>query len=217
MGIDFSGLPHGPSNFQDGLEFYEDVKEWADEYERRYMVPDKYNHQLAEEATSLLLVNVPGPLKPYGKKLVAALMDDRLRCAMLYEKPPQAYYMIVKFVFSVRSVLLNYFIPPRPYALRKKIASDQPDPQTGRYHLNAYEAQPWYHKSTLYTRNSPVAWFRWAIGAPYPGDGKQYNSEGYDIFEVGPQKLVKHGREECMETKDRLMASDRGRCPFAFQ
>jgi hypothetical protein len=65
------------------------------------------------------------------------------------------------------------------------------------------------------TRNSPTAWFRWAIGGPYP-DGKQYKSEGYKIFEVGPAKLENQGVAECEATRDRLMNSNRGGCPFAF-
>lgn len=57
---------------------------------------------------------------------------------------------------------------------------------------------------------------RWIFGGPHPGDGKQYKSEGYKIFELGPTKLENHGTAECEAARDRLMSSDRGGCPFAF-
>ena len=144
MGIDYSGLRHGPSNFKDGYEFFEDIKKWADEYERRCMVPNKFNHQLAEETTRILLVNVPGPMKRFGKVLVTALMDERLRKAMLYDKPPAIYLKTIKFIFGVRKLFLKYLIPPRPYALRYNPVSEHPDPKTGRYHMNEYDSEPWY-------------------------------------------------------------------------
>ncbi|KAF1840707.1 uncharacterized protein K460DRAFT_380504 [Cucurbitaria berberidis CBS 394.84] len=215
MGINYSELRHGPSNFKDGLEFFEDIKEWADEYERRFMVPNAYNHQLAEETTRILLANIPGPFKPFGKNMVAALMDERLRRAMLYDDPPTIYFKTIKFTFAVRKLFLQYLILPRPYALRYDPLSEHPDPKTGRYHTNEYDSEPWYVKPTFFTRNSPLSWFRWALGGPYP-DGKHYKPEGYKIFELGPKKLETQGEEECKATRDRLIAGNRGGCPFAF-
>jgi hypothetical protein len=72
-----------------------------------------------------------------------------------------------------------------------------------------------YIKPSLFERYSPFAWLRWFVGKPYP-NGMQYKPEGYKIFEVGPDKLEHHGLDECKATRDQLMGSDRGRCPFAF-
>lgn len=143
MGIDYSGLRHGPQSFKDGYEFYEDIKEWAAEYERQYMVPNKYNHQLAEETARILLVNVPGPLKGIGKQIVISLMDERLRRAMLYDDPPAIYLKMVNFAFGLRKFFLTYLIPPRPYALRASPISEHADPKTGRYYMNEYDSEPW--------------------------------------------------------------------------
>jgi hypothetical protein len=71
-----------------------------------------------------------------------------------------------------------------------------------------------YVKPTFFTRNSPLAWFRWATGGPFP-DGKNYKPEGYKIFEVGPQKLENLGQEECEAMKEKLMKSNRGAFAFA--
>lgn len=53
--------------------FFEDLKEWANNYEKECIVPD---HQLAEEGTDILLVNAPEALNPYGQHSLTALMDD---------------------------------------------------------------------------------------------------------------------------------------------
>jgi hypothetical protein len=215
MSIDYSPLRHGPNSFKDGLEFFEDIKEWADQYERQYMVPNKWNHQLAEETSAILLTDVPRSMKSTAKGFVKALMDDRLREAMMYDEPSPIYPTLVKAIFGARKIFMTYFSLPRPYAFRHNPVSDEPDPKTGRYFINEYDNQPWYVKPTWFTRNSPQAWFRWAIGGPFP-DGKNYKSEGYKIFEVGPTKLENQGHAECEAIKDRLMKSNRGACPFAF-
>jgi hypothetical protein len=143
MSIDFSDLEHGPSSFKDGLEFFEDIKIWADQYERRYMVPNKWNHQLAEETSALLLTDVPGPLKSTAKNFVTALMDDRLRKAMMYDDPSPIYFMLIKGIFGLRRFLMTYLFLPRPYVLRHRPLSNKPDPKTGRYFTTEYDGQPW--------------------------------------------------------------------------
>lgn len=143
MGIDFSILPHGPNAFRDGLEFFEELKEWADGYEEKCMVPDKYNHQLAEETTRILLANAPDALKPVGQKVVTTLMDARLRSAMLYDDPPAIYFTIINAVFGIRKFFSRYLMLPRPYTLRVQNLTDEPDPKTGRYYMTEYQNEPW--------------------------------------------------------------------------
>jgi hypothetical protein len=214
MNIDFSALKHGPQSFKDGLEFFNDIKEWSQGYESEHMVPNKWNHQLAEETTAILITDVPGPFKGIAKQFVKTLMYDRLREAMMYDKPPAIYPKILNAIFEVRKLVSTYLLPPRPYALRYEPLSVEPD-ANGRYFTDEYDNQPWYVKPTFFSRHSPLAYFRWAIGGPYP-DGKNYKPEGYKIFEIGPARLEGHGEKECQATLDKLMESNRGGCPFAF-
>jgi hypothetical protein len=143
MGIDYSPLEHGPTSFKDGLEFFEDIKAWANQYESRYMVPNKWNHQLAEETTAILLTDVPKPMKPVAKNFVKVLMDDRLREAMMYDVPSPIYYKVMSSIFAVRRAISTYLLPPRPYALRFDPVSAEADPKTGRYYTSEYDNQPW--------------------------------------------------------------------------
>ena len=86
MAIPYSKMRSGGEGGQgwiDGLQWLDELNEWAAQYEKRYMVPDKNNHKTAEQTTAILLYSIPGFLKPYGRRVVSALMDDRLRTAMM--------------------------------------------------------------------------------------------------------------------------------------
>lgn len=49
MGIDYHKLPRGEIGWKDGLEFYEDIKEWAEKYEVKYMLPVDSNRTTADQ------------------------------------------------------------------------------------------------------------------------------------------------------------------------
>ncbi|OCK80615.1 hypothetical protein K432DRAFT_297294 [Lepidopterella palustris CBS 459.81] len=215
MGISFAPLDSGPSNFSDGLMFTYELRRWAESYEREYMVPSNWNHKLANETVAILIYNIPGFLKAPAKKVVAALMDERLRKAMMFPEPPRSYVAAVHALIAVRSFFLRNFALPRPYFLRFTALSEQPDKETGRYHRLFYETEPWYIPETLYTRYSPSAWLRWIAGRPIPG-GQKYKPEGYHMHEIGPSKMEGKGMEAYEEGKERLLKQGRGKCPFAF-
>ena len=90
MVIDFGDLRsggEGGEGWVDGLQWLDEIGVWAEEYEKKTMVPDKSNWKTAEQTVAILLWHVPEWAKPYGKKIVFALMDDRLRTAMLWVSP----------------------------------------------------------------------------------------------------------------------------------
>ena len=83
MGIKYSKLKSGEHGWIDGLQWLDEMTEWSTEYEKTFMIPDKNNYQLAEQTVAILLYSLPRFLKPYGRMVVSALMDDRLRTAMM--------------------------------------------------------------------------------------------------------------------------------------
>ena len=112
---------------------YLEIRDWADEYEKRAMFPSEQNHQLAEITTGLLLFYTPNVVKGFAKKLLVALMDDRLRNAMIY--PPQSQF-IHKFIglsFAIRRFLLRNFYLPRIKPIR--LTSTEKN-KFGRYNVN---------------------------------------------------------------------------------
>lgn len=214
MGMSFKPLAHYP-NFRDGVEFFDDLKNWALSYEEEVMIPNEWNHKLANETTAILLYNMPEFMKPFGKHVVSSLMDDRLRKAMIYPEPPHYIAKLTTTLLAIRGFAIRWFFLPRPYVLRYNSIDSAPD-ASGRLHLKYYEAEPWYVRSTWWTRNEPSAWIRWAAGKPYP-DGVNYMPEGYKMFEVGPKVYERVGKVECQATKEMLMKAERGGCPFAMK
>lgn len=73
---------HGPG-WRDGLQWLEELEEWSRAYEETNMVPALSNQRLALATTDLLLWNFPQRWKGTATKFVAALLEPRLRMAMM--------------------------------------------------------------------------------------------------------------------------------------
>lgn len=84
MGIGYEKLKSGKDGWVDGLHWMEEIGDWAEEYEKRCMLPNINNKITADQTVALLLWNIPPALKGIGTHLVSALMNDRLRTAMMY-------------------------------------------------------------------------------------------------------------------------------------
>ena len=212
MKIDFSPLPSGSTGFRDGLHFLEEVDAWREQYEMDHMVPNEKNHRTANETTELLLMSLPGFMKGIGFNIVKAVMDARLRKAMMYTNPPPIYPIILSAVFALRKFFLRYLALPRPAFLRVRSVTDIPDAQ-GRRHLVNYDNFPYYVKPTLMNRWGPGAWVSWLNGRPLPGD-EGYFPEGFKSSEVGPNIFRGKGGKEAEVTMSRLRKERTSGCPF---
>jgi hypothetical protein len=83
MGIRYEGfLAH--SEWNDGLDFSEDITAWAKTYENSFMVPAATNKQTADELIPLLLFYVPKSMKPAAASMVGVMMPDILRKSMMF-------------------------------------------------------------------------------------------------------------------------------------
>lgn len=83
MNISYEPLPSYGTGWRDGLHWMEELDAWGRAYEEREMVPNVSNKQTAQETVEMLLYTVPDMLKPMGRNIVSAVMDDRLRKAMM--------------------------------------------------------------------------------------------------------------------------------------
>jgi len=212
MNISYADLPSFILGWQDGLHWYEEIEVWSKQYEKRCMLPDALNKNTADETTALLLYDVPASTLPVGRAVVSALMDDRLRKAMMYPPPPAWVQTSVEAGLNLRKLLLRHLALPRPCFLQHSIISDQAA-SGGRYHRTEYESEPWYVESNIRNRWGLQASFKWMAGRPIPGPA--FRPEGYLIEEVGPQSLEGLGRKEVEATKEKLMNAGRSGCPFA--
>ncbi|KAK8240368.1 hypothetical protein HDK90DRAFT_548539 [Phyllosticta capitalensis] len=223
MEISYEEMQSAGTGWTDGLHWLEDLEEWADEYEKKCMVPDAANKKTADETTNILLWDVPKALNPAAYKVVSSLMDDRLRKAMMWVIRPTDWALAdcdavfqtnVERGIRLRAFLLRHFALPRPQFMKFQRIAEEPN-KSGKTHLLEWVAEPWYIEPTFANRWGPKAWLKWMAGRPYPTPGK-YGSEGYDLQRVGPATFEGKGLSEAEKTKSKLMAQGRGGCPFAF-
>jgi len=212
MEISYKDLPSFKTGWHDGLYWLEEIKQWSIDYEKRSMVPHRYNHVTANETTRILLWDLPESWIPIGRQAVSALMDERLRKAMMYDAPPSWLQSFIDWALWIRKFLLKYAALPRPYFMAAQSLSKEPN-ENGRYHRLIYESEPWYHENSWKSRNTLQSWIKWLGGKPIP-DGKNYKPEGYLIPEIGPNNLFGKGNEEFEATKAKLTKQNRGGCPF---
>lgn len=68
-------------DWQDGIDFVEDITAWAKTYEIEYMKPAKSNLALSSRLMAMMTFHVPTRLKPFAQELLGVLMGDRVRDA----------------------------------------------------------------------------------------------------------------------------------------
>ncbi|KAL4883215.1 streptococcal 67 kDa myosin-cross-reactive antigen like family-domain-containing protein [Aspergillus karnatakaensis] len=213
--ISFADLPSGPHAFRDGLHFLEELRAWSLKYEEDYMKPSPENKEVADKTMDVLVYAMPRFLKPVGVNFAACVMDDRLREAMMYQRPPAIYNAIFSSLVSVRKFYLRYLALPRPNFQRIDIFTDKPN-EYGRYYVNLYEAIPYYVKPTFWNRWGPGAWISRAMGMPLPGDeDDKYYPRGFDLEDLGPKYFEGKGRKTVAEIRELLKKERRGQAPFA--
>ncbi|KAK0659986.1 Mycophenolic acid synthesis protein B [Lasiodiplodia hormozganensis] len=213
MEISYEELPGSTEGWKDGIQWIDEVAKWSEAYEKKYMVPHQDNKKTADETTAMLLYDAPSSLHPVGFKVVSALMDGRLRKAMMYSDPPAGLVSAIDVAFKIRAFLLRNLALPRPHFLRSQRMSDEPN-KDGRYYQLSYDVDPWYVEATFANRWAAKSWLKWMAGKPYPGSAG-FKSEGYVLAEIGPKNLEGKGTEYVTEAKERLLKQGRGGCPFA--
>jgi hypothetical protein len=217
MGIDYHPLSRYEEGWQDGIEFYNDLKRWADAYEEKCMVPAKSNNIVAGETVALLLTWTPNMAREAGLKVICAIMPDHLRAAMMFATPPSLYFSLVNAILSTRSFVLRYLWLPRPDFLKIRMVVDDPDSKTGRLYTKDYLAHPFYLKPNFFNRWGPEALMVRFMGGDVPGEkGDLYSPHGFTFEEVGPRNMAGKGKDEMGKTEELLQKTRTNGCPFAF-
>lgn len=83
MEIPYDVLPSGRSGWHNGLKWLDELSEWSSVYEKGHMVPATSNKRLADSTIDRLLWKLPVRMKAVGRNLAAAVLEDKLREAML--------------------------------------------------------------------------------------------------------------------------------------
>ncbi|KAJ5681353.1 uncharacterized protein N7477_001293, partial [Penicillium maclennaniae] len=195
LSISYEKLPSSKTEFQDGIHWLEEISEWSHSYELQHMKPHPRNKEVADKTIDVLVYNLPEFMKPLGIYLVSFLMDERLRNAMMMESPPAFFRITFVLIFQLRRAFLRYLALPRPSFIRLDVFTEKPN-EHGRNYVTYYEGAPFYVQPTIWNRWGPVAWFKWAMEHPLPGDdGDKYYPQGYYSPDLGPKYFEGKGRK----------------------
>ncbi|KAL9106299.1 MAG: hypothetical protein Q9227_008634 [Pyrenula ochraceoflavens] len=214
MAVYWKNMGEGMSiSWQNGLEWLRELEAWSQSYELDNMIPSPSNKTLALATVDVGLMNVPKMLKPMGLQFAAALLDRRLRRAMMFEEPPQWVQKTLRLAIGLRKLILRNLFLPRPEFMRVQWFTPAADDFTGKYHFMQYIGHPWYIKPTLSRRWNFNSWLLWLTGGFVPSEKRrEYRPEGYAISDLGPVALEGKGREE-MDAAKNTIRRIQG-CPF---
>lgn len=83
MGVNFDLLPGSQEGWEDGVEWLEQLDDWSCEYQDAHMVPASTNKTVADATLYHMLWKLPTRFKLIGKQIVAAILEEKLREAMM--------------------------------------------------------------------------------------------------------------------------------------
>jgi hypothetical protein len=130
------------------------------------------------------------------------------------QSPPPIFKHIFASMFKLRKIYLRYLALPRPNFMRLDVFTEKPN-KYGRNWVIIYEGAPFYVQPTVWNRWGPVAWLKWALGQPLPGDeGDKYYPQGYYTPDLGPKYFEGKGRKELEVIRETLHLERKGQCPF---
>ncbi|PNY20893.1 Uncharacterized protein TCAP_07311 [Tolypocladium capitatum] len=215
MGIDYATLL-GKNEWNDAIEFMEDVTRWGCKYEDSYMLPLPEVQHLGTVLVDLLLSAYPKTVRPLGYQILLVILGERMRYAFGFPEPGVATSAFTYVLLLSRQIFIRYLSLPR--FSRVRYVAD-PDPKTGRMHHTRYLKEPWYAPATRWARWGPVALVTRATGGMVPGDGgAEMKPEGFLFEDIGPRYKMGKGVEQMaqMEEQVRVVTTRTGSCPFAI-
>lgn len=84
MEIPFDLLKPYKGATNDSLSWLQALQAWSLTYEKDHMVPHSMNKKMSQATLDIALFNVPLFLRPFTLNMIRALLEPRLRKAMMY-------------------------------------------------------------------------------------------------------------------------------------
>ncbi|PTB66320.1 hypothetical protein BBK36DRAFT_1118662 [Trichoderma citrinoviride] len=214
MDIDYKA-ELGKDQWKDGIEFMDDVAEWAAGYENEHMGPSPDIAKLGQVLVDVMLSAYPKFSRALGYKILMVLMGERMRHAFGFPEPGVVESVVAYSLLLTRKLFIRYLCLPR---IIPSIFISQPDPVTGRIQHYHYLKDPWYTPPTFWARWGPEGLFRRAFGLKVAGDGGEAMlPDGFLFEDVGPRDKMGKGVEETARlaraAQTKVSAST---CPFAL-
>ena len=149
MGVDYSMLPGAKQGWCDGLQWYEEIVTWADQYEEAQMVPAEMNRRMVSGYVDLVFLNLPKRIEVFGRYIVAFMGGERWTRAVMFEPPPPAFRLLAICFLVIRKLVLRHLSLPR-FIRRIHISAEKE--ANGKYSPREYLSHPWYVKPTFERR-----------------------------------------------------------------
>ncbi|KAJ5559229.1 hypothetical protein N7535_009457 [Penicillium sp. DV-2018c] len=144
---------------------------------------------------------------PRNKEIAAKTLDVLVYNLPNFMKPLGEYIVSYMMDDRLRTAMMPNF-------MRMDVFTEKPN-EHGRNWVMIYEGAPYYVKPTIWNRWGLVAWFKWALGQPLPGDdGEKYYPKGYLTQDLGPKYFEGKGWKEVEFIKETLRQQRTGQCPF---
>ncbi|KDR69369.1 hypothetical protein GALMADRAFT_255871 [Galerina marginata CBS 339.88] len=190
---------------QDIWTSYDEMVDWATQYEIDNMVPSEASQQLAQITIEHLFERMPKiPLLHTAVYQTAlALLDKRTRKAMGLRDPSPRAAAIVPRVFLLRAFFVRHFCLPRwNPSLWVSLDSSHKVDEAGVPRMSTVfkrQGGPWYYPETIglgYLMQRVLIAFGLQSRDQLPG--KQWRSQGYRLEEMGPVRFENAGHEQVM-------------------
>lgn len=202
----------GNDAWENGLDFVQNITEWAKTYEVEAMRPHLDNRNPADALVSLMFYYVPSILQPFALEVMTVLMGDRVREAFQYKEPGILAAMFAFTALNVRWLALRFCALPRLYPVK---FFSEPDPTTGRINHYDYLVEPWYNRPTMWSRWGPMSILVRLYGGKVPG--VSHLSEGFLAEDLGPANKMGKGLNEMRAEVGRLKQARSPGCPFSVK
>ncbi|KAH7023779.1 hypothetical protein EDB80DRAFT_807901 [Ilyonectria destructans] len=202
------------NDWDNPIEFLEDVTKWASEYEDRYMRPAKEIQGLGQILMDFLLQSHPTFARPFAYPMALVVMGNRLRRVFGFPEPSLAMTVITYSLLLIRKLAVRFLCLPRITPVEY---ISQPDKTTGRIKHYHYMKEPWYVPGTFWSRWNLEALLTWVWGGMIPGDGgADMKPEGLLFEDLGPKNTMGEGIKEALELEEMVRQKANTGCPFAM-
>jgi hypothetical protein len=186
-------------------------EDWVKDFETENMRYSDTNRICATATINLYLRSLPRFLQGFGRNVMTAFIEPRIRPLIGLTEPPWIFSLGVLFIFECRKFIVRHLYIPRlrDFHVLGKYNQD------GRLQRESFIFEPWYVRQT-----------RWgsfkSLFGKYDSPGKKFMNVGYLPEELGPTEYKDRSRDEVLAEAQEMKeyASEGGSsvvgCPFSF-
>ncbi|KAJ7232708.1 hypothetical protein C8J57DRAFT_1383454 [Mycena rebaudengoi] len=197
-------------NIKDIPPTAEEFQAWAKAYEAEHMIPAKSNRDVANYTTGELLFMVPTVMRPFAERIIASLLEDRVRIAMIQPKPPAYCTYLIRATLSLMAYTQRFLLLPRrkpqPGANEMAMPKFDEAQSVPRMFPTRFTSRAWYKPKGIALIDRLLVLIGWHDTVPSP----ETKWEGYRLEEVGPIRFEQEGHEQVMSMAAKLQG-----CPIS--